>query len=60
MYTYSNRFHSANSQVLIAIEDNGSGIPDAIRDKIFQLFSPPNHHGRSNPVEVRLTLLPNP
>jgi two-component system, NtrC family, sensor kinase len=28
----------ANSQVLIAIKDNGPGIPDAIKDKIFQPF----------------------
>jgi len=28
----------ANSQLLIAIKDNGSGIPDAIKDKIFQPF----------------------
>jgi signal transduction histidine kinase len=28
----------ANSQLLIAINDNGSGIPDAIKDKIFQPF----------------------
>ena len=29
---------TANSQLLIAISDNGSGIPDAIKDKIFQPF----------------------
>ncbi len=29
---------TANSQLLIAIKDNGSGIPDAIKDKIFQPF----------------------
>ena len=29
---------TANSQLLIAIKDNGSGIPDAITDKIFQPF----------------------
>ncbi|MBP6235706.1 MAG: GHKL domain-containing protein [Saprospiraceae bacterium] len=28
----------ANTQLLIAIKDNGSGIPDAIKDKIFQPF----------------------
>jgi two-component system, NtrC family, sensor kinase len=28
----------ANTQLLIAIKDNGSGIPDAIREKIFQPF----------------------
>ena len=29
---------TANSQLLIAISDNASGIPDAIKDKIFQPF----------------------
>jgi signal transduction histidine kinase len=29
---------TANSQLLIAVKDNGSGIPDAIKDKIFQPF----------------------
>ena len=29
---------SANSQLLIAIKDNGSGIPEHIKDKIFQPF----------------------
>ena len=29
---------TANTQLLIAIKDNGSGIPDAIKDKIFQPF----------------------
>ena len=29
---------TANSQLLIAIKDNGSGIPDVIKDKIFQPF----------------------
>jgi len=29
---------TANSQVLIAIKDNGPGIPDSIKDKIFQPF----------------------
>jgi signal transduction histidine kinase len=29
---------TANSQLLIAIKDNGSGIPDTIKDKIFQPF----------------------
>ena len=29
---------TANSQVLIAVKDNGTGIPDAIKDKIFQPF----------------------
>ena len=29
---------TANSQLLIAIKDNGPGIPDAIKDKIFQPF----------------------
>ncbi len=28
----------ANTQLLIAIKDNGSGIPDTIKDKIFQPF----------------------
>lgn len=28
----------ANTQLVIAIKDNGSGIPDAIKDKIFQPF----------------------
>jgi len=29
---------TANSQLLIAVKDNGSGIPDHIKDKIFQPF----------------------
>ncbi len=29
---------TADNQLLIAIKDNGSGIPDAIKDKIFQPF----------------------
>ena len=29
---------TANTQLLIAVKDNGSGIPDAIKDKIFQPF----------------------
>ncbi len=29
---------TADTQLLIAIKDNGSGIPDAIKDKIFQPF----------------------
>jgi two-component system, NtrC family, sensor kinase len=29
---------TANSQLLIAIKDNGTGIPDTIKDKIFQPF----------------------
>ena len=29
---------TTNNQVLIAIKDNGPGIPDAIKDKIFQPF----------------------
>ena len=29
---------TANDQLLIAIKDNGSGIPDSIKDKIFQPF----------------------
>jgi signal transduction histidine kinase/DNA-directed RNA polymerase subunit N (RpoN/RPB10) len=29
---------TANSQLLISIKDNGSGIPEAIKDKIFQPF----------------------
>jgi hypothetical protein len=32
--------------VLTAIKDNIPGIHNAIRDKIFHLFSPPNHHGK--------------
>lgn len=27
-----------NGQVLISVKDNGSGIPDSIKDKIFQPF----------------------
>ena len=29
---------TANGQLMIAVKDNGSGIPDAIKDKIFQPF----------------------
>ena len=29
---------TANNQLLMAVKDNGSGIPDAIKDKIFQPF----------------------
>ncbi|MCC5926553.1 MAG: HAMP domain-containing histidine kinase [Bacteroidetes bacterium] len=32
------RTKSKNSQILIEIEDNGPGIPDAIKDKILQPF----------------------
>jgi two-component system, NtrC family, sensor kinase len=37
----------ADSQLQIAIKDNGSGIPDAIKDKIFQPFftTKPTGHG---------------
>jgi signal transduction histidine kinase/CheY-like chemotaxis protein len=30
--------HIANNQMLISVQDNGSGIPDRIKDKIFQPF----------------------
>ena len=45
---------TANSQLLIAIKDNGSGIPDAIKDKIFQPFFTTKDTGKGTGLGLSL------
>jgi signal transduction histidine kinase len=45
---------TANSQLLIAIKDNGSGIPDAIKDKIFQPFFTTKETGKGTGLGLSL------
>jgi signal transduction histidine kinase len=45
---------TANSQVLIAIKDNGPGIPDEIKDKIFQPFFTTKDTGKGTGLGLSL------
>jgi two-component system, NtrC family, sensor kinase len=45
---------TANSQLLIAIKDNGPGIPEAIRDKIFQPFFTTKDTGKGTGLGLSL------
>ena len=36
-----------DNQILIKVKDNGTGIPEEVKAKIFQPFSPPNPPGRA-------------
>ncbi|MFT5884491.1 MAG: two-component system NtrC family sensor kinase, partial [Arcticibacterium sp.] len=45
---------TANSQLLIAIKDNGQGIPGAIKDKIFQPFFTTKDTGKGTGLGLSL------
>ena len=47
-------FQNTNSRVLIAIKDNGPGIPDAIKDKIFQPFFTTKDTGKGTGLGLSL------
>ena len=44
----------ANSQLQIAITDNGTGIPDSIKDKIFQPFFTTKDTGKGTGLGLSL------
>ncbi len=46
--------HTAQGQLLIAIKDNGPGIPDAIKDKIFQPFFTTKDTGKGTGLGLSL------
>jgi signal transduction histidine kinase len=45
---------TANSELLIAIKDNGPGIPDEIKDKIFQPFFTTKDTGKGTGLGLSL------
>jgi signal transduction histidine kinase len=45
---------TVNNQLLIAIKDNGSGIPDSIKDKVFQPFFTTKETGKGTGLGLSL------